>query len=156
MDFGHASTYAKTIECPELEKLGSQFLSAIDYYGLCEVEFVKDKRDGVFRFLEVNPRIWGWHTLAVRAGVNLPHLVYRDIQGLESRNGKYRNGVKWIRLLTDTPTVIGQILKRRMRVRDYIESLRGEKEFAVFSWKDPVPFLMEILYLPILWQKRGF
>ncbi len=156
MDFGHASTYAKTIELPELEQLGTRFLEAINYYGLCEVEFIKDKRDGKFLFLEVNPRIWGWHTLAVRAGVNLPFLVYQDMLGFESRNGNYRKDVKWIRLITDTPTAFMQILKGRMHYREYLDSLRGEKEFAVFSWDDPVPFAMEILRLPTLWKKRGF
>lgn len=156
MDFGHASTFVKTVDLPELEHLGSRFLKAMDYYGLCEVEFIRDKRDGMFRFLEVNPRVWGWHTLALRAGVNLPYLVYRDQLGLSSMNGQYRSGVKWIRLLTDTPTVFGQLIKGKMSCKDYFKSISGEKEFAVFSWSDPLPFFMEILRLPGLWKKRGF
>jgi predicted ATP-grasp superfamily ATP-dependent carboligase len=156
MDYGHASTYVKTVDCPELEELGSRFLKAIDYYGLCEVEFIWDQRERIFRFLEVNPRVWGWHTLARHAGVNLPYLVYRDMVGLPPSNGQYRSDVKWIRLLTDTPTVISEMIKGRMDLKHYFDSLKGEKSFAVFSWSDPLPFFMEIFRLPILWKKRGF
>ena len=76
MDFGHASTYAESIKVPELEIMGTKFLKAIKYYGLAEVEFMQDPRDGIFKLIEVNPRIWGWHTLAVGSGVDLPYLLF--------------------------------------------------------------------------------
>ena len=156
MDFGQASTFAETVDLPELETLGTRFLSAMDFYGLCEVEFIEDPRDGVFKFLEVNPRVWGWHTLAVRAGVNLPYLLYLDMVREEVRDGYFRKGVKWVRWMTDVPTSAMEILRGRMGVKAYVDSLRGEKEFAVLSLKDPLPFLSELLMLPYLWKKRGF
>ena len=156
MDFGQASTYAETVDIPVLEILGTRFLSAIDYYGLCEVEFIQDPRDRTFKFLEVNPRVWGWHTIAIRAGVNLPYLLYRDMIQQDVKNGFFEEGVKWIRLTTDVPTVASEIVKGRMRVKDYLHSLKGDKEFAVFSWNDPLPFFGELFLIPYLWRKRGF
>ena len=156
MDFGQASTYAETVDIPVLEELGERFLSAIDYYGLCEVEFIEDPRDGTFKFLEVNPRIWGWHTLAIRAGVNLPYMVYLDRVDKALEPVDFQRGVKWVRLTTDVPTVAAEILKGRMRLNDYFRSLRGEKEFAVISMNDPLPFIGELFLLPYLALKRGF
>ena len=156
MDFGQASTFAETVDIPVLEILGSRFLSAIDYYGLCEVEFIQDPRDRQFKFLEVNPRIWGWHTIAVRAGVNLPYLLYSDMVDQNVKNGYFAEGIKWMRLTTDIPTVVSEVLKGRMQLKDYVRSWKGEKEFAVFSLNDPLPFIGEFFLLPYLWRKRGF
>ena len=156
MDFGQASTFAETVDIPVLEILGSRFLSAIDYYGLCEVEFIQDPRDRQFKFLEVNPRIWGWHTIAVRAGVNLPYLLYSDMVDKNVKNGYFAEGIKWMRLTTDIPTVVSEVLKGRMHLKDYVRSWKGEKEFAVFSMNDPLPFIGEFFLLPYLWRKRGF
>jgi predicted ATP-grasp superfamily ATP-dependent carboligase len=139
-----------------LEDLGTQFLKQINYYGLCEVEFIYDIRDQQYKFLEVNPRIWGWHTLAIKAGVNIPYFVYLDLTGKETSKKSYRKGIKWMRLMTDIPVVFTEILKRNMYVPDYFNSIRGEKEFAVLSAHDPLPFLSEFLLLPYLWKKRGF
>lgn len=156
MDFGQASTYAKTVDIPELETLGEKLLSKMNFSGLCEVEFILDPRDGVFKFLEVNPRIWGWHTLALKAGVNLPYMVFCDKVGRPYRLTDFKKGVKWFHLLTDIPTVLSEIGKGRMRVKDYVESMKGEKEYAVIALNDPLPFIGEIALLPYLIIQRGF
>jgi len=156
MDFGHATTYAVTQDIPILETLGQKILSAMHFYGICEVEFIRDPRDGIFKFLEINPRIWGWHTIAIRAGVNLPYLLYLDQIGIEKRVSDFRKGVKWIREITDIPTAFLQIWKRKMSIQEYLTSLKGEKELAVFCWDDPFPFLGELLRLPYLLKQRGF
>ena len=116
-----------------------------------------DPRDRQYKLIEINPRPWGWHTLAIGAGVDLPYLLYRDMLGEEvTQNGAIPRQAKWIRLITDTPTVAPALLKGRIRLTDYIRSLKGKKQFAVFSIKDPLPFIVELLMLPYLWKKRGF
>jgi predicted ATP-grasp superfamily ATP-dependent carboligase len=65
MDFGHATTYAVTVDIPELEILARRFLRAMGYYGLSEIEFMQDDRDGRYKLIEMNPRTWGWHTLGL-------------------------------------------------------------------------------------------
>jgi D-aspartate ligase len=156
MDFGQASTYAVTVDLPELERLGSTVLRAMKYRGICEVEFIRDPRDGVFKLLEVNPRIWGWHTIALRAGVNLPLLAFEDQLGRTRRIDGYRIGVKWFREITDAATVAVELANRRMSLAEVFDSLKGERELAVFSWDDPLPFFGELLFAPRLWKRRGF
>ena len=157
MDFGHATTYAETVDIPEIEGLAARILKAMGYYGLSEVEFMWDPRDGQYKLIEINPRPWGWHTLAIAAGVDLPYLLYRDMLDQKiTQNGAVPRQVKWIRLVTDTPTVVSALLKGRLKFGDYLSSLKGKKHFAVFSIKDPLPFIVELLMLPYLWKKRGF
>jgi len=156
MDFGRATTYAETKTVEELEPYAVKFLNAINYSGLAEAEFIYDVRDNTYKFLEVNPRIWGWHSVASGAGVNLPFYAYRLALGLDVKSRTFDTGVKWVRFLTDIPIVISEIIKGNMTVKDFVDSYKGITEFAVFSWSDPMPFLGELLLLPYLYKMRGF
>lgn len=156
MDFGHASTFAELVHIPEMREIGEKFLRLIGFYGIAEVEFMKDSRNGEFRLIEVNPRVWGWHTLAIAAGIDLPYCLYQDMIGEEIQVRSPANHGKWIRLITDTPTVFLEVVKGRMKIRDYLASMKGKKEFAVFDLGDPIPFFVELLMIPYLWAKRGF
>jgi D-aspartate ligase len=156
MEFGHATTFAETVDIPELEELACRILSAMRYNGMSEVEFMRDPRDGRYKLLEINARPWGWHTLAIAAGVDLPYLAFLDRLGQRVKQEGFEKNVKWIRLTTDTPTVLGEWLKGRLSCANYFASLRGKKHFALVSLSDPLPFFAEIAMLPYLWKKRGF
>lgn len=157
MDFGRASTYVITIHQPELQNLAEKYLKEINYTGLAEVEFMFDTKDKRFELLEVNPRIWGWHTLAIHAGLDLPYLAYADAIGMEVSFNSAREGVKWVRFITDFPTVMSEIIAGRMSMSQYLESLSGELEFSVLSLKDPLPFIADIFLAPYNYFKnRGF
>src|SRR5439155_22948408 len=80
-DFGRSSTFVETIDDKEIEQAGRRLVSAIGFTGLVEVEFKRDPRDGLHKLLDINPRIWGWHTLGRRAGIDFSFLLWRLIQG---------------------------------------------------------------------------
>jgi predicted ATP-grasp superfamily ATP-dependent carboligase len=130
MDFGHATTFAELVDIPEMQKIAEQFLSLINYYGIAEVEFMKDPQNGEYKLLEVNPRIWGWHSLAIAAGVDLPYILYRDMIGEKIEFTTPLKHLKWVRLITDIPTAFLEIINGRMKIADYITSMKGKKEFA--------------------------
>jgi predicted ATP-grasp superfamily ATP-dependent carboligase len=156
MEFGRASTLVETIDCPELERLAGRLLAGTGYSGLAEVEFMHDPRHGRFELLEVNARIWGWQSIARRAGVDLPFLAYAQALRQVTTPGISQVGVKWIRLITDTPTALGEMREGRLSFSQYVRSLRGKKEFAVLSASDPLPFVMELLLIPYYAKRRGF
>jgi D-aspartate ligase len=58
-----------------------RLLGAFDYFGLSQVEFKRDPRDGKFKLMEINPRLWQWHGLAAACGVDLPRIAYADLIG---------------------------------------------------------------------------
>ncbi|MFD7158622.1 ATP-grasp domain-containing protein [Kribbella sp. NPDC059898] len=154
-DFGRASTYVETIDEPELAKHSWKFLQDVDYYGLVELEYKQDPADGQFKLLDVNARTWGYHTLGYSAGVDFPYLVYRDQLGLPVEPVQARAGVRWIRLATDLPNAAKDLRARRLRLGEYLKTLRGIDAEAVFSLRDPMPALYEIAMLPYLAVKRG-
>ena len=118
-EFGRASTFVETIELPILEELSERFLRAINYYGLVELEYKLDPRDGQYRLLDVNGRTWGYHTLGYSAGVDFPYMLFADQAGESVQPRRGRVGVKWVRLVTDVPMGISEILRGRQDWRAY-------------------------------------
>ncbi len=76
MDFGKATTYAVSTVIPELHEPTERLLKAMGYYGIAEVEFMFDERSGLYKFIEINGRPWGWHTLAKAAGANISYAYF--------------------------------------------------------------------------------
>lgn len=156
--FGRASTLVETVELPELEDPSTMFLSDIDYYGLVELEYMFDPRDQIYKLLDVNARTWGYHSLGAAAGVDFPALLFADQMGEEPPLATQRAsaGVRWIRLLTDTPTALREVAAGNLGPRDYLRSLRGLDTEAVLARDDPLPFVAEAALLPYLMVKKGF
>ena len=155
-EFGRASTFVETVDMPVLEEMSERFLRAINYYGLVEVEYKLDPRDGQFKLLDVNGRTWGYHTLGASAGVDFPSLLFADQMGEPLACSRAKTGVKWVRLTTDVPTGVLEILRGRLNLGSYLRSLGSCHCEAVFSARDPLPGLAELALLPYLFIKRGF
>jgi len=154
MDFGRFSTYVETIEEPRVVEPALRLLAATRITGLVEVEFKRDPRNDQFLLLDVNPRVWGWHTLSKRAGVDFPYLLWRFVTGQSVPEVHGRSGQRWMRMATDVPMAIQEILNGRLSLRAYLQSLRGPKESAVFAWDDPLPGFLELPLLAAMLGKR--
>ena len=118
-EFGRAATYVETIEFPEIEELSERFLKAINYYGLVEVEFKQDLRDGQFKLLDVNARTWGFHSIGAPAGVDFPYLLYADQVGKQAERSRARAGIGWLRAVTDLPTIAVDVWDGEFDPRSY-------------------------------------
>jgi predicted ATP-grasp superfamily ATP-dependent carboligase len=141
VDFGHSSSFVETIEEPSIEQLGRRLLAVLAYTGLVEIEFKHDTRAGVHKLLDINPRVWTWHTLGGRAGVDFPYLAWLLAQREVVPSVRGRAGVRWVRLATDIPAAVGEIRRHRLSLRVYARSFFGPLEPALFAWDDPLPTL---------------
>src|SRR5258705_7376668 len=65
----------------EVVEHGLALLRALGFHGISQVELMRARRDGRYKLLEVNPRLWQWHSLAAACGVDLPWIAYRDLIG---------------------------------------------------------------------------
>jgi predicted ATP-grasp superfamily ATP-dependent carboligase len=156
LEFGRSTTYARTEEEPEVERVGEQVLRALDYYGLAEVEFKRDPRDGQLKLLDVNARTWGYHSLGQAAGVDFPALLMADQLGRPVARTRARTGVSWVRAVTDLPTGLLEVRQGRSSARAYLSSLRFTSTESVFARDDVAPGLVELLLVPYLAVRRGF
>jgi D-aspartate ligase len=153
-EFGRAATYVETVDLPEVEKLSARFLRSIDYYGLVEIEFKQDPRDGQLKLLDVNARTWGFHSLGAAAGVDFPYLLYADQIGQPVAPCRAKLGVGWLRLITDIPTSGLGMLTRDLSLQAYWQSIRRTRVESVFCLRDPIPSLAEWGMLPYLVFKK--
>ena len=155
-EFGRAATFVESVDLPVVEELTLKFLRAINYYGLAEVEYKLDPRDGKYKLLDVNARTWGFHALGSPAGVDFSYLLYADQIGDAVETCRGRSGVGWIRMVTDVPTSIGDIFSGRLTPKAYLRSLMEFKIESVFNAEDIIPSLAEVALLPYLAIKRGY
>jgi D-aspartate ligase len=154
-DFGCASTFVETTDLTDLTAPSVEFLQAIGYYGLVEMEYMRDPRDGAYKLLDVNARTWGYHTLGRTAGVDFPYLLYRDQVGSDVGLVRARPGVRWVRLITDVPNAVRDFRAGALVPREYLRTLRQVNTEAVFSLSDPLPGAYEIALLPYIAMKRS-
>ena len=154
-DFARSSTCVETVDMPELEEPSERFLGATGYYGLVEIEYKLDRRDGQYKLLDVNPRTWGSHAIGRRAGADFPWLLFRDQLGDPVEPTRARPGIRWIRLTTDLPTSLVEILHGRLDWRTFAKSISHFQMEAVFDRDDPLPALAELTLLPHLVRTRG-
>jgi predicted ATP-grasp superfamily ATP-dependent carboligase len=144
MDFGRFSTYVETVEEPLVVEPAVRLLSALRLTGLVEVEFKRDSRDGKFKVLDLNPRVWGWHTLGARAGVDFPYLAWLLVNGEAVPEVRARAGERWIRMGADLAMAVHEILNGRLSLHSYVTSLAGSLEHALFAWDDPMPAILSV------------
>jgi len=156
MDFGIATTFAKTVLNKRIEELAVRFLKGINYFGVSEVEFMYDKKIDDYKLIEINPRTWKWHTISNKLNINLLEMMVKYFQ-VENITEKHNiiNEIGWIERITDSYVTIREIFGGRLKLSEYLKSLKLEKESAVLSKSDPLPALMYFILLPYLYYKRG-
>ena len=114
-----------------------------------------DQVSGEYKLIEINPRSWKWHTLANQLGLNFLKMTADHLNGKKlDPMIVHTNDLGWVERLTDLYVVIKEVLKGRMSIREYARTMRLDKEYACWSWKDPLPALMYILLSPYLLIKR--
>lgn len=155
MDFGISTTFARTVLNPRIDELAKRFLTGIEYFGVSETEFMYDEKTGDFKLIEINPRTWKWHTISNSIGINLIGMLvdYLNGQALEEQHNQIAD-IAWTERLTDTYVVITEAMKGRLNYKDYAQSMMYKKEYACFSWKDPLPGVMYIVMSPYLLLSR--
>jgi predicted ATP-grasp superfamily ATP-dependent carboligase len=114
----------------EVVEQGLALLRALDFHGISQVEMIRDPRDGEYKLIEVNPRLWQWHSLAAACGVDLPWIAYRDLVGDPLPAARmHGDGKRWaITLMAGS----GHAMTRP----PYVD--------AVFTRDDPKPAIVQI------------
>jgi predicted ATP-grasp superfamily ATP-dependent carboligase len=114
----------------EVADQGLALLRALGFHGISQVETKRDPRDGKFKLMEVNPRLWQWHSLAAACGVDLPYIAYRDLVGDPLPAARmHGDGKRWaITLMAGLPAAVER--------PPYVD--------AVFARDDPKPTLVQL------------
>ena len=152
---GRSSTYVETIAARDVEQAAERLIDAMHFTGLLEIEFKRDPSSGTLKLLDVNPRVWGWHGIGPAAGVDFPYLLWRVLHMEPVVPVRGAPGVRWMRLTTDVPVALTEIIRGRLPIRSYLRSLRPPIVSAIFASDDPLPGLLELPQVLQLFVGRG-
>jgi D-aspartate ligase len=144
VDFGYSSSFVETLEVPEIVAPSRRLLAAIRYTGLVEIEYKFDARNGGYKLLDINPRLWTWSPLGGRAGTDFPYLLWRMMMNRDVAEQSGHNGVRWMRLSTDFPAAVHEMLRGRLSLGAYLRSFRSPVQFAVMAGDDTLPGLLDL------------
>jgi predicted ATP-grasp superfamily ATP-dependent carboligase len=143
-EYGSGS-YSVSCREDKVAALGLRLLRETRYVGLANVEFKLDLDSNAFKLIEVNIRSGERIALAIAAGVDIPHIAYRDILGEPvDAVGDYKTGIKWVNFVNDAAAFLCHY-RKQMSWRCWVRSLSLARSHAYFSWKDPLPFIEHIL-----------
>jgi predicted ATP-grasp superfamily ATP-dependent carboligase len=155
-DYGRASTYVIAEYNKDVEEAGRKIIESLNYTGLAEVEFKRDLKDGQLKFLEVNARSWGWHSVSREVVGNITKMLYDYLVDTKCSHVEPRYGVRWVKWITDIPVVFDLIKQRKLKLKDYYKSVSNNIISCESDFKDPKPLFFQIFLLPYLIIKRGY
>ena len=143
-DFGNSS-YCRSIALEQLQTPVddvTRLLTKLDYRGIFSAEFKRDKRDGVYRILEVNTRAWTYVEFAARCGVNVCEMAYQDALGLPVHRATldYKVGAGCVDFYRDFNTVRAQSAQARGPMPNILLQW-ARAHFHSFRLDDPKPGL---------------
>ena len=152
--FGTA-THTKSIDSEPLKNQSETLIKAINYTGVCEIEYLFDPRTNEYKLIEINPRTWLWVGLAKSCGIDYAKMMYSHVHNLPYDYPKsYPIETYWINHITDLPFSIKGLIKREYTFSEVAKSYISKKEFAIFKSNDILPILSLIFLLPLLIIKR--
>ena len=144
-DFGdstHMVSVPLSEVAPAVESLRT-ILAAVGYRGIFSGEFKRDERDGLFKILEVNARVWIYVEFAGRCGVDVCTMSYQDALGLPiSAPLHYRTGVRLVSPYLDLAAVRYAWRRGEMSAGAWLRSWAGAQQPA-FNLSDPVPAIAD-------------
>ncbi|KYK21972.1 hypothetical protein AYK24_02925 [Thermoplasmatales archaeon SG8-52-4] len=138
---GGISTYRVTVKNQNLVNISFKLLKKLKWSGVAMIEFRIDKRDGIPKLMEINPRFWGSLQLSIFSGVDFPYLLYNLIINKDIPSSLYfKDGVQ-CRWLVGDITSFFKCPNKIMTIGSY---LKPNLNFDVISLKDTIPGLVSI------------
>lgn len=153
--FGTA-TFAVSTNIPVCHHQSVSLLKALNYTGVCEIEYLEDNRTGEYKLIEMNARTWLWVGLARACGIDYASIIYDyACSNKLYYPGNYKCDVYWINPVTDFIYSIGGILTGQLKISEYLSSLRHKSiTNALFIKGDYSPGMFYILNLFRIFRNR--
>jgi predicted ATP-grasp superfamily ATP-dependent carboligase len=122
-----------------VEEQTRSFMQGIGYRGCVGIGYRFDSRDGLYKLLDVNARVSGvFRLFSGTNDMDVVRICYMDLTGQHPPPTALRPGRKWM-LEADIPTALGAIRDGSVTVPQWLESIRGVREWHWFALDDPVP-----------------
>lgn len=148
-DGGGTTTQREIVYMPHLEAAALKLMDAVDFHGVCGLDFRYDAENNKIAYIETNARFTGGLATPVAAGFDIPWIVYKlatEGKYTEPINVRIGTRTKWI--LGDIITLVGRILKFKWNISELrrVFSFSGFDAYDDFCKDDKRAILGEFSY----------
>ena len=127
---------------PAIESATKTLVKAVGYKGILDIGYRYDARDGLYKLLDVNPRLGATFRLFVgHNGMDVTRAQYLHFTGQPVPVSSICIGRKWIVEDADVVSCIQYYRDGVLSLRDWLGSYRGLTECAWYAADDIMPFL---------------
>ncbi len=127
---------------PTVEEMTNQLAKAVHFKGILDADYIFDTRSGVYKLLDVNPRLGASFRLFCEAdGMDVVRSAYLHVTGQKVPTCAPAYGRKWMVFDADIVSCVQYYRDRVLTLKEWIESYRGVGEDAWFASDDMGPFL---------------
>ena len=116
-------------------------MRTIGYAGISDLDYRLDKRDGLYKLLDFNPRVGAnFRMFEDTAGLDVVRAMYLDLTGHKVQQAAPGEGHRLVVESFDFFASLGYMRHGALTVSEWWESLKGNREMAWFHADDPIPF----------------
>ena len=143
--YGGVGAINYTTHNKELADVAVRLIESLDWTGPAEVEFKYDERDGKYKLIEINPKLWGTLDLSIQSGVSFPKLIRDLLMGKPVTQPEYQSGNCYYFLFPQTSLAALQSISKFKGKNLSVKNIDIKKKFNDVDWGDPKPLLGRIL-----------
>jgi len=131
---------AYVVDNPELADLAARFIKQIGFTGIIDLDLRFDRRDGLYKLLDFNPRMGAQFRLFENeSGVDVVRAMHLDLTGRSVPEGEQRAGHRYIVENIDLPALLAY--RRSGYTTPHAPARASGTELAWLAGDDPLPFL---------------
>jgi predicted ATP-grasp superfamily ATP-dependent carboligase len=148
-------SYSETLAFPQdLAAEVSALVSALGWEGIFELELVRD-REGRYRPIDFNPRLYGSMALAESAGAPLAALWCDLLLGRQLPSVQSRTGIHYRWEEAEARNFLWRLRSGRFREAAGMMAPHRQTVHAHFQLTDPAPMLATVISISrMLWKRR--
>ena len=130
--------------------LAIRLMQGVHYHGIIDMGFRFDARDGIYKLLDVNPRVGSTFRLfSAPDGADVVRAMYLDLTGRPAPAATAEPGRSWLDEPHDVAAALRLVRARKLSLRSWARSVGSVSESAWWAKDDPVPFLAMAARLPL-------
>ena len=137
---GGSSTCAISIHDDDLLLQGKSILDSLQWHGVAMVEFKRCKATHKLYLMEINPKFWGSHDLAIASGINFAEQYIQLSSASSIKTQKYNHPLRFQWPLPDLQACSLELSSFPAVLRDLFD-IRVKNNFII---SDPFPHFLQI------------
>ena len=131
-----------------VRKTTTEFMKKIGYKGILDIGYRYDARDGIYKVLDINPRIGSTFRLFVAEnGMDVARALYLDLTGQQVVPGTAREGRKWVVEDQDLVSCLRYHREGNLTFKQWVDSFRGVEEAGFYASDDLYPCVTRVMAL---------